>query len=85
MVGLNWTCYGVAFWRQRDRCCWLRRGINPLGEAAMFSYPLRENRTMYRQGGEKVYQQRGADPWGLASRGEGSLKVLMLTEVEIDG
>lgn len=51
----------------------------------MFSYPLRENRTMYRQGGEKVYQQRGADPWGLASRGEGSLKVLMLTEVEIDG
>jgi hypothetical protein len=40
---------------------------------------------MYRQGGEKVYQQRGADPRGLASRGEGSLKVLMLTEVEIDG
>ena len=43
MVGLNWTCYGVAFWRQRNRWCWLRGGINPLGEAAMFSHLLREN------------------------------------------
>ena len=42
-------------------------------------------RTMYRQGGEKVYQQRGADPRGLASRGEGSLKVVGLHEAEIDG
>jgi hypothetical protein len=40
---------------------------------------------MYLKGGERVNQQRNADPKVLASRGEGSLKVLMLTEVEIDG
>jgi hypothetical protein len=38
-------------------------------KAELFYLDVKGVRTMYRQGGEKVYQQRGADPGGFTSSG----------------